>query len=182
MLRSFDGRWLALLLMVSALFCLAGLNAAIFGMSVDISPLAMELPRSAAVSASKDRNQPVTVADWNLPETLVRPVFSPTRRDFVPPPTPVAKPVAPVVMEAPPSQPPSPPNIKLRGTRTVSGRFSALIATDEKNVDWFGEGERILGWTIVSIEVDRMSLSTGTSSAVFSLYDTGTKRADGPAN
>ncbi|MDR6821127.1 hypothetical protein J2X76_006328 [Neorhizobium sp. 2083] len=49
-------------------------------------------------------------------------------------------------------------------------------------MDWFREGERVLGWTIVSIEADRMSLSTGTSSAVFSLYDTGTKRADGPAN
>jgi hypothetical protein len=168
--------------MVSALFCLGALNVAIFGMSVDISPLAIELPRSAAVLAPKDKNQPVKVTDWDLPETLVRPVFSPTRREFVPPPAPVAKPVAPVVVQAPPSQAPSPPPIKLRGTRTVSGRFSALIATDEKTVDWFGEGERVLGWTIVSIEADRMSLSVGTSSAVFSLYDTGTKRADGTAN
>jgi len=182
MLRSIDRRWLALLSMISVLFCLAGLNAVISELSVDISPLAMELPKSAAVSASKDRSPPVAVADWSLPETLVRPVFSPTRRDFVPPPPPVAKPIAPVVVEAPPIQASLPPNIKLRGTRMVSGRFSALIATDEKNVDWFGEGERVLGWTIVSIEADRMSLSTGTSSAVFSLYDTGTKRADGPAN
>jgi len=182
MLRSVDIRWLALLSMVAVLFCLGALNVAISGMSVDISPLEVELPRHTPVPAAKDKNQPIIVTDWNLPQTLIRPVFSPTRRDFVQPPAPVAMPVAPIIVEAPPSQPPSPPNIKLRGTRTVSGRFSALIATDEKNVDWFGEGERVLGWTIVSIEADRMSLSTGTSSAVFSLYDTGTKRADGPAN
>jgi hypothetical protein len=37
----------------------------------------------------------------------------------------------------------------------------------------------VLGWTIVSIEADRMSLSAGTSSIVFPLYDTGPKATDG---
>ncbi|MCJ9753649.1 hypothetical protein MOV61_23290 [Neorhizobium sp. BETTINA12A] len=177
MLRSVDRRWLTLFFLVSTLLCLAGLNAAISGMSIDISPLAVGQPGKAPVAAPGDKSRPATLTDLNLPDTLARPVFSPTRRDFVPPPTP-PKPLAPVVAEAPPVAPP-PPSIRLKGTRTVSGKFSALIVTDEKTVDWFGEGEMVLGWTIVSIEADRMSLTAGTSSALFSLYDSGTKGADG---
>jgi hypothetical protein len=104
MLKSFDGRWLTLFFLISALLCLVGLNAAISAMQIDISPRPVELSRSAAVAAPGDKSRPATIADLNLPDTLVRPVFSPTRRDFVPPPAP-STPPAPVVVEA--SPPPS---------------------------------------------------------------------------
>jgi hypothetical protein len=177
MLKSFDGRWLTLFFLISTLLCLVGLNAAISGMQIDISPRAVELSRSVAAATPGDKSRPATIADMSLPDTLVRPVFSPTRRDFTPPPAP-STPPAPVVVEAsPPAL--SPPSIGLRGTRTVAGKYSALVATDEKTADWFAEGEMVLGWTIVSIEADRISLSAGTSSIVFSLYDTGPKATDG---
>jgi hypothetical protein len=176
-LRSIDRRWLTLFFLIATLLCLVGLNAAISAMQIDISPRPVQLSRSAAVAAPEDKSRPASITDMNLPDTLVRPVFSPTRRDFVRPPAP-STPPAPVVVEAPPPAL-SPPSIGLRGTRTVGGKYSALVATDDKTADWFGEGEIVLGWTIVSIEADRMSLSAGTSSIVFSLYDTGPKATDG---
>ncbi|MGK6317750.1 hypothetical protein [Neorhizobium sp. DT-125] len=170
MLRSLDGRWKALLTMVAAFLCLVGLNVFISGTVIDISPLAVSTSTGASTVKSAGSDQPPLFDDIELPETLARPVFSPTRRDFVPA-SPVEIP-AEVAMEQPSPEPTlSPPSIRFQGTRAVNGKFSALIATAENNADWFAEGANIAGWTIVSITADSMELSSGSENAAFSLYE-----------
>lgn len=178
MLRSLDGRWKALLAMVAAFLCLLGLNGVISQTVIDISPLPVAMSASISSARSAGTNQSPLLADLTLPETLARPVFSPTRRDFVQPP-PAEEPAEVVVEQALAEPGSSLPPLKLQGTRAINGKFSALVATGETSADWFGEGAKIAGWTIVSITAETMSLSSGSQSAVVSLYEVGKAQIGG---
>ncbi len=170
MRKVFQNRWEIVLGVVVAFMVLTGLNVVISQITINTSPLSVEVPDFALpINRSNDASlRPFSELD--LPETFARPVFSPIRREFVdpsPPPVEIARaepePVRTVSL--------SPPLIKLLGTRVIEGRRAVLIDQKEKDALWLGEGDTIDGWKIHSIASDSISLRSGDQNIVVLLYD-----------
>lgn len=92
-----------------------------------------------------------------------RPVFSPTRRP-APVPTSEEEPTVEPVMEDEPSPPPPPPDLdaSVAGIVLSTARRIALfrIPTQDRLVP-VGEGDELLGWTVVTIEPRTVLLRHG---------------------
>ncbi|MES4993814.1 hypothetical protein ABVB70_26335 [Agrobacterium radiobacter] len=172
MREMFQNRWEIVAGYLICFMVITGLNKAISQMTVEISPLSVEASDFASPINRNNETSLQPFSDLVLPETFARPVFSPTRREFVEPPLPSAKvdeasaeiePVKTVPLKLPP--------IKLLGTRVVEGRRSVLIHLTEMDATWLNEGDTVGGWKISSIASDGISLSSGVQSIVVSLYD-----------
>ena len=149
---------------------LAGFNLHLSQMEIDTSPLRVDLSQDEAATRKVEGGPRSFLGDLDLLETLARPLFSPTRRDFVAPPATPAEPVV-VVSPAPPVEPAtSLPPIRLEGTRAVNGKYSALIAVGEASSNWLNEGDKIDGWTILSVNHDGLALMSGAERASIPLY------------
>ena len=111
------------------------------------------------------------------PETLARPLFSPTRRPFVPPPP---EPPPPEIAALPEPEPPPPPpqeatpdpaGLKLKGVMLGASIAQALIATqDDPKGRWFEIGNMVTGFTLAAIEDDRVKLTAGSRNVELKLY------------
>jgi hypothetical protein len=106
-----------------------------------------------------------------LTETLARPLFSPTRREF----TPMA--VAEVVVEqpqpvaAPESNQLVAPSFVLHGTRNIMSHPAALISvTEQMASEWYHVGQSVDGWTLDEIRSDGVSLSKSNTVHDLKLY------------
>jgi len=170
----FHGRWSVVIGFAAAFLFLAGVNAWLWEREIDISPLETATVSGTPPAKTYGANSLPLTTQLDLPETLTRPLFSPTRRDFVAPqvvPKPIVEMVEEVEETPQTSAKAAPPAARLRGTRVVDGRLSALIAINEKSADWYGEGETLQGWTITSIAPDRMSLTSGSQSVALYLFE-----------
>ncbi len=108
-----------------------------------------------------------------------KPLFSPTRQPFTPPPSP-AQPVAVVepVAVVPPS-PPAPPVepmfdvglIAMKGTKQQDGQWQALITSPQSpEGDWLSVGEAISGWKIQLISPNDAILAQHEHVHTLQLY------------
>lgn len=113
-------------------------------------------PGEASASAAPVRARPVSVTGLRSPnldalvaEILQHPLFSPTRQ----PPDP-----APAVEEAKADKEPLKPPGRLEGTAVLPGMREALFEREGDKPIAVKEGQTINGWTVTSIESDRVVL------------------------
>ncbi|OWV82235.1 hypothetical protein ATY77_03085 [Rhizobium sp. R634] len=144
-------------------------NLALSRIPVDISPteIARELPKpSSAEMLSSARR---TDIDFDVQDTLSRPVFSPTRREFEQ----VAAPIAPQPESIPPAPPRavSIPAFRLQGIRKIGADLSALLSISEgEQALWLPVGGALEGWTLEHIDTHSVALRSGEQLAVVDLY------------
>ncbi|MBA8882023.1 hypothetical protein [Phyllobacterium myrsinacearum] len=164
----------------TTIIALSLVGVAVFGLSnlwmannpVDISADITAVPRDQAVKAEKAalaRNPEIPL---EITETVARPLFSPTRREYVPKP-PIVESVAPpvVAVAAVPQIPVKKPAIRFQGTSQTGGRIAALIANEDgSNSDWMSVGQTLGPWTIAVIEQGRIVITLNDEKAVYSLY------------
>ncbi|RYG99777.1 MAG: hypothetical protein EON58_02675 [Alphaproteobacteria bacterium] len=136
---------------------------------IDLSPLAHDI-RSNPGAQSKDVGLNSSRWDLSAPEALERPLFSPSRRDFVLD-APAPEPVVQVVEEAIP-EPRQQFQVKLQGTRTIAGRSSALVDVNNEGGLWVDIGDDVVGWTVSEISPGSLVLSHGPERLVVELYPT----------
>lgn len=122
---------------------------------------------------------PEIVADAgprDYPETFARPVFSPARRPFAPPPPPAEPEPEPPPPEppAPPPPPPAPADpsaLQLKGIMIVGNSARALIASPELPAgEWLPAGATVMGFKVVGIGDDSISLDAGHGTVKIKLY------------
>ncbi|WP_312408649.1 hypothetical protein [Rhizobium sp.] len=151
-----------------AIASLAVFNLVMSQTEIDLSPVQGELPARLAPNSKTEKTGP-DIAGLSLEQSLTRPLFSPTRRDYVAEETPTV-PVEEVV-EEPPLQPDtSPLQLTLLGTRTFNGIRSALVALPDQQGDWVSVGDEIDGWTIVEVGTDRLVVGRAGQNVTVALY------------
>jgi len=103
---------------------------------------------------------------------LDRPLFSPTRRQFVPAPIEeVATPSPVEVVEAIPEVSTMRPEIELKGTRRIGSSFAALVHEEATaTYSWITAGEVLQGWRVERVGEAELVLTSSGSSVVYSLY------------
>ncbi|MBX5230578.1 hypothetical protein HJC06_29970 [Rhizobium sp. NLR9b] len=162
-----DTSFLTTLSAAAALSTLCLVNFALYEMPVDISPPDASEERTIRPSATPALETKATVDLSTSPETLSRPVFSPTRREFLPVVVPITPPPEPVVA-APAVQLPA---FRLEGIRKIGPDLSALLAVNtDAPSQWLPIGGTIEGWTIDRIDIDSVVLRAGDQQAVVNLY------------
>ncbi|ARO26436.1 hypothetical protein CO659_16585 [Rhizobium sp. S9] len=144
-------------------------NLALSRIPVDISPteIARELPKPS--SAEKLASTRRTDIDFDVQDTLSRPVFSPTRREFEQ----VAAPIAPQPESIAPAPPVavSIPAFRLQGIRKIGADLSALLSISEgEQPRWLAVGDALEGWTLEHIDIHDVALRSGDQFAVVDLY------------
>jgi hypothetical protein len=119
-------------------------------------------------------NPVASINQSNLVETLVRPLFSVTRRQPAPPPQ--------VVNEPPPPEPPPPPDpseLKLLGVLVAGENSVALVRTkSSRNTVSVRKGEIINGWTVDEINSRQMKVHKENVEAVIPLSSRSNDDAD----
>lgn len=165
-------RLLSALCLGAAAAALVLTNLVLYETPVDISPLSpsqRSTPKAAAAGSSE------TVPDVAaFSETFERPLFSPTRRKFVPAPV-EQKPIA--VAAKPVSQPEPQPAAapvaapSLLGVSINGGTARALLqAAGGGAAVWYASGETVDGWTVSAIDRDQAILRREGQEARISLY------------
>jgi hypothetical protein len=154
---------------------LALINVLLYETPVDISPTAPSAQRNTREAQAGATGLPAAADSTGFAETFARPLFTPTRRKFVPvpkrapvpaqvasDPTPPAQPVA----SAPPLQAPALLGISING---ASARV-LLKSAGAEAANWYSNGETIDGWTVSGVEKDAAILERGGKSARILLY------------
>jgi hypothetical protein len=110
----------------------------------------------------------------NYPESFARPIFSPTRRPFVPPPPEPVPEVEtePALMPVPEAAaPPDVTQILLKGVRLINEKQQALILSAVSPVaQWLSVGDEIAGFQLVEISDDQIILEAGQQKIEVKLY------------
>ncbi|MBB3743102.1 hypothetical protein FHX10_002595 [Rhizobium sp. BK591] len=153
----------------AALAMLALFNLALARIPVDISP--MEIPKGAGKPLSAQRGSSVKPTDVGLDQqdTLSRPIFSPTRREFEPVIAPVAP--QPELIAPPPSAAISIPAFHLEGIRKIGADVSALLSVGtEDPPHWLPIGGTLEGWTLERVDTHGVALRSGDQLTVVDLY------------
>ncbi|TGQ73016.1 hypothetical protein EN829_011230 [Mesorhizobium sp. M00.F.Ca.ET.186.01.1.1] len=153
---------------------LALANLALYDTPVDISPTKGSAQRSVREAPDAATGLPATADASGFAETFARPLFTPTRRKFVPvadgdPQAPVASdPVAPAqpVASAPPGAAPALLGVSING----AGARVLLQAAGADKASWYGSGETVDGWKVAGVEKDAATLERDGKSARVLLY------------
>jgi hypothetical protein len=113
--------------------------------------------------------KPVSIDLNSLRETIERPLFTPTRR----PPkqeiveAPSSQQLEPPVVDAKPAF----PEIELKGLLFVRNIRKVLLASPEfPDGRWFGLGDTVLGWDLLLMTPDSVTLGNGDQSKTLNLY------------
>jgi hypothetical protein len=167
-MSAYAGRRLALTGAVLLLGALVWLNLSISSMTIDVSPLAPDVPPRLASPVDAPAERAIR-AEPDLSQTLLRPIFSPTRKDFVASSEPEEAPPAPAVTEDTEAAA-MPAPLDFKGTRVLKGRFAALVSTGDGEAQWYEQGAIVGGWTIKSIFADRLFIIANEHTEVLSLY------------
>ncbi|MER9934320.1 hypothetical protein [Mesorhizobium sp. M0088] len=132
------------------------INVALYNTPVDITPVVSGKGHDGGPASTAGALQFPEAGDFS--ETFQRPLFTPTRRKFVPPP------VAPQPVEvavAPVEQPPTPPPQEvapavapsLLGISIHGGAAKALLRVAGSDAAiWYASGETVDGWTVSAID------------------------------
>lgn len=166
---------LAALVLAAMLAGLGLVNVSLYKTPVDISPIASANGRDGNLLAGPGGSLQIPNAG-DFAETFERPLFSPTRRKFVPEPV-APKPVE--VAAAPVEQQPAPPPQiaapviapSLLGISIQGGAAKALLRiAGGRDALWYGNGETIDGWTVSSIDKDQAVLERDGKITHIPLY------------
>lgn len=161
-------------------------NIALYDTPVDISPT-MPAPRTGTKSPADIAVSSTMHDTTNFAETFERPLFSPSRRKFVPAPieekpVEVASAPMPAQPQLQPSAPPSPPP-SLLGISVSGGNAKALLQMAGGGpATWFADGETVDGWTISEIDGNQAVLMRDGQEARLSLYPAVPASPTGSAN
>ena len=99
-------------------------------------------------------------------EIVRRPLFTATRRPFVP-----AEPAPRAAEPAPAAPARPPPNVRLVGVVIDAGKKRALLRTPEQpRGRWFEEGDTIDGWLLRSVAADAAVVAFGRETHELRLY------------
>lgn len=153
---------------------LALVNVALYDTPVDITPVASGKGHDGGPASAAGSLQFPEAGDFS--ETFQRPLFTPTRRKFVPPPVapppPVEVAVAPVE-QAPTPPPPEVPVVapSLLGISIHGGAAKALLrVAGSETALWYGSGDTVDGWTVSAIDKDQAVLERDGKVARVPLY------------
>ncbi|MBB3571272.1 hypothetical protein [Rhizobium sp. BK491] len=152
----------------TAVIALLAANLMIARMTIDISPDISGPAASGDSSKLRSVTQAAPAIGSEFSETIARPIFSPTRREFaaaqqLETPPPPAETIAPPVIKK--------PVLVLQGTRWIDGKTTALIKLESSpNPDWYSVGQVIDAWQISLIDTNRLVLSHGEERAEYALY------------
>ncbi len=128
-----------------------------------------------------------TVKETGWTETFSRPIFSPTRRPFVPVVT-TPEPEIPTETPPPPPEPTpvfDPNQLVLKGIMMSSEKSLALISTPEHpGGSWIEQGSIVMGWKIEKIDRNSVLLKTSGLSHSLKQYvdNSGERLGTQPAN
>ncbi|RNJ44808.1 hypothetical protein B5V01_00465 [Mesorhizobium erdmanii] len=173
------------LAIAAVIAALALVNVALFDTPVDITPVASGKGHDGGLVSVAGSLQFPEAGDFS--ETFQRPLFTPTRRKFVPPP--VAPPpveVAAAPVEPAPAPPPSEAPLavapSLLGISIHGGAAKALlrVAGSEAAV-WYGSGDTVDGWRVSAVDKDQAVLERDGKLARIPLYPPW-KNVPAPAN
>lgn len=152
---------------------LALVNVALYDTPVDITPVASGKGHDGGPASAAGSLQFPEAGDFS--ETFQRPLFTPTRRKFVPPPVappPIEVAVAPVE-QAPTPPPPEVPVVapSLLGISIHGGAAKALLrVAGSETALWYGSGDTVDGWTVSAIDKDQAVLERDGKVARVPLY------------
>ncbi|MBD9597778.1 hypothetical protein IB270_33685 [Ensifer sp. ENS05] len=157
--------WIIVGCLAVALFAAA--NVWLYLAPVDISPLEEAAsPPARKIATAAD---PLVVR-FDLTEALARPLFSPTRREFAPPPEVVEEQPLPLTQQIA-SVDVAPPSFSLHGTRNILSRPAALISlNDQSQGEWYEVGQSIDGWQLIAVRSDGISVSKADVAREVNLY------------
>lgn len=160
---------------VLACLAVASLCAALLGV---VRQSTVETAPVEAIGAAGMKLPAIVVASpviWTLdrfPETLQRPIFSATRRPFVPaaePPPPEPQIEPPVEVLEVPSQPPQ--GIALRGVSiSASGRKALVASSADPSGTWMAPGDSLESWSLSEIGDETAVFKMAEESIVLHLY------------
>ena len=163
------------LAIAAVIAALALVNVALYDTPVDITPVASGKGHDGGPTSVAGSLQFPEAGD--LSETFQRPLFTPTRRKFVPPPVapppPVEVAVAPVAPAPAPPPPEAPPAVapSLLGISIQGGAAKALLRVAGSGAAvWYGNGETVDGWTVSAIDKDQAVLERDGKVARIPLY------------
>lgn len=147
-------------------------NWTVYRTNIDVSPIS---PKLHAVTeqpqGSGDALLAEDVRDFSV--TLERPLFSKSRRRFVPTPIePAPVETAVLVGPAPPTDPVISPEVlpKLLGISIGAEVSKALFRVDGEEAQWHVKDELLAGWLIVAIEKDRVLVARDGRETRIQLY------------
>lgn len=166
---------LAALVVAATIAGLVVVNVSLYNTPVDIAPIASAKGREGGLRpGSAGSLQMPDTGDFT--ETFERPLFSPTRRKFVPEPV-VPQPVevASVPVEQQPA--PLPENVapavapSLLGISIHGGAAKALLQIAGSDAAlWYGKDETVDGWKVSVIDKDQAVLERDGKITRISLY------------
>ncbi|MER9683891.1 hypothetical protein NKJ23_32275 [Mesorhizobium sp. M0184] len=160
------------LALAAAIAGLVAVNLALYDTPVDIAPIVSAKGRDGGLAPSSPGSLQIPeVGDFS--ETFERPLFSPTRRKFVPEPVePQPVEVASVAVEQPAAQNVAPAVApSLLGISIHGGSAKALLRIAGADVAlWYGNGETVDGWTLSAIDKNQAVLEREGRITRLSLY------------
>ena len=139
-------------------------------------------------NGEKQASERIRRIEKGLVASLKRPLFSPTRRPFVPPPkierkvvpVPAPKPVEPVAKKEKPKLvvpkkekvlPPKKPILSLLGTASSPLGSKALLSVEGGQPKWTKISEKVGSWVVSEIKTNRITLTNGKHRASYTLFD-----------
>lgn len=171
-------RFSILALSTAAILALGAGNLLLSKTAVDIGPIAFApLPQAKAQTQAAAKGDDA-VQPGQGSEALSRPLFSPTRREYQPPPVPVAPPaeIAPLVQ---PTVVPI-PSFRLIGIRRTGPDAAALLSVSpDQKAEWALVGAIVEGWTIERVDSHSVALRLADRSTVVDLYSPENAHAPG---
>lgn len=132
----------------------------------DISPLAGNASTLPVRASAKTTDADAATAG-GTGEILARPLFSRTRRPFVPPPV---ERVEPAPEEPQSVQAISEPPLTLQGVYIRGRTRRALILSAEASAQWKTVGDTVSGWNIIEIAPNGIQLEAGGETRDIKLY------------
>ncbi|MER9843853.1 hypothetical protein NKJ59_21735 [Mesorhizobium australicum] len=151
---------------------LALANLTLYDTPVDISPTKASAQHNVRQLQQAAAGAPAASGNNSFAETFERPLFTPTRRKFIPAAD-GARPVQPAsdalpqpVPGAGPTAAPSLLGVSLGG---ANARALFKVAGAEK-ANWYGSGETVDGWTVSRVETDAATLERDGKSKRLLLY------------
>ena len=165
-------------LLIASILALGAGNLLLSETAVDIGPIA-----AVPLSQTKAQTQAAVKGDDAIqlgqgPETLSRPLFSPTRREFQRSPVSVVQP-SEIIPPVPPAAVPI-PSFRLVGIRRTGPEAAALLSVSpDQKAEWSPVGAIVEGWTIERVDNHSVALRLADQLAVVDLFSPENAHAPG---
>jgi hypothetical protein len=140
------------------LVCMGLAGIVVLELSAPLAPQVTAAPPAAPLPEFAPPSEPFDPPPRHLfAEIAERPLFSVSRRPFVPESDPEAKPQDESI------------SIELVGTLLTKEGRAALLQPQGQNAQWVLAGEQIAGWQVVTIERHQVSLRLGEDAKTLAL-------------